>query len=69
MKLHILVTDDKRKQKSKGKKPMKATKNPAPAKSDKRKAQQAYWARRKAQEKKQAQANAPAGGNNEQEKK
>ena len=68
MKLHILVTDDKRKRTSKAKTPKKAktAKATKPAKTDKRKAQQAYWAKRKAQEKKQAKA--PAGGNNEEKK-
>ncbi len=69
MKLHITVTDDKKRTR-KVKAPKKATtpKAKKPAKTDKRKSQQAYWAKRKAQEKKQQTATPSAGESNETKK-
>ena len=61
MKLHIFVEDDKGK--ARGKRKTKASK-PVAKQTDKKKSQRAYWAKRKAMEKRRE--NAPAGGNDEQ---
>ena len=72
MKLHITVTDDKkrtRKAKAPKKSRMPKTKTAkakTPAKPKKNINWKEYWAKRKAQEKKQG--NPPAGGNNEESK-
>ena len=63
MKLHIFVEDDKGKA---GKRKTKASK-PVAKQTDKKKPQRAYWAKRKAMEKRRESA--PAGGNNEQANK
>ncbi len=75
MKLKIFVEDDKRKRNGKAK-PKQTGKKPAPKKpkqeakpakpndAEKKAKQRAYWARRKAMEKKNANApNPPTGGN------
>ena len=63
MKLHILVEDDKRRARRLSKRKTKASK-PVAKQTDKKKSQRAYWAKRKAMEKRRE--NAPAGGNDEQ---